>query len=60
MSYLWEGSRVQPTKHSPPNPSPTNTPIPNGDSMVYLLQLLPTYILHFTYGISLGKLHPLS
>ena len=24
------------------------------EKMVYLLQLLPTYLLHFTYGISLG------
>ena len=24
------------------------------ENMVYLLQLLPTYLLHFTYGISLG------
>ena len=28
----------------------------NGEKMVYLLQLLPTYLLHFTYGISLGLL----
>ena len=27
-----------------------------GEKMVYLLQLLPTYLLHLTYGISLGAL----
>ena len=31
----------------------------NGEKMVYLLQLLPTYLLHFTYGISLGLLSQL-
>ena len=25
-------------------------------TMVYILQLLPTYLLHLTYGLSLGKL----
>ena len=30
-----------------------------GEKMVYLLQLLPTYLLHLTYGISLGALKDL-
>ena len=29
------------------------------EKMVYLLQLLPTYLLHLTYGISLGALKDL-
>ena len=29
--------------------------IRQGSNMVYTLQLLPTYLLHFTYGLSLGN-----
>ena len=35
------------------NLSPSSSDVKE-ENMVYLGQLLPTYLLHFTYGISLG------
>ena len=48
----WKGS----VNHSSQDQSLNNLSAANSEKMVYLVHLLPTYLLHFTYGISLGVL----